>query len=522
MTIWKYVIVPGRHHANTNFQATWIRFTMMGTVKDDSGETIYTDEDTIWIFPITSANHHTTRRNPVPLTQRIAQVELFARAERINALVIPIPDLPETPRFAEYVVERIADDLNIPISPEDTLVAVSTPVGKGYASLGYRLGGIEADGDANTPTAWDTVLAASVGDDEALARIAHHTTLDVWRRYDITKMIQRVFTDEVVSGEDGGLTETRHYAKYAEAFELTAARKWLTFRDWVEPGRIVDIGCATGQLLVEAGKESALANSDLIGIETDRWLHAEATHRAEQGFFPNPNTFFYRRNILNGQTFAPRSINTTITAALTHEIYSYGDREADLELLQRIIRLHTAPGGVWINSDVAGPVQSERPVHLTLSTDDGRVLTELLSDVESRPQPEVAAELIGTSTWSRFQQFAHDYPRISGLPWSMEIVSEGVALLSLKDAMEFLLHKDYTDNWASELHESFTYRNWGDWKRILEADGWRILPGSGGYTNEWIATNRFAPVASLADAITGESLPFPDTHILYAATPIIT
>ena len=48
-------------------------------------------------------------------------------------------------------------------------------------------------------------------------------------------------------------------------------------------------------------------------------------HKKAQGAFANPNVFFYRRNVLGGAVLAPRSVDTTLTFALTHEIWSYGD-----------------------------------------------------------------------------------------------------------------------------------------------------------------------------------------------------
>ena len=136
----------------------------------------------------------------------------------------------------------------------------------------------------------------------------------------------------------------------ALAFEDAADRKWAQARPWIVPGRVVDLGCATGAMLELAAREPALAESDLIGVEVAPELFAECEHKKSQGAFANPNTFFYRRNILAGSLFPDRSIATTLSFALTHEIYSYGDGMPSLEAFARAIADQT--GG--LADDVVG------------------------------------------------------------------------------------------------------------------------------------------------------------------------
>ena len=98
----------------------------------------------------------------------------------------------------------------------------------------------------------------------------------------------------------------------------------------MQPGRIVDIGCGAGAVLELADREPGLRESDLIGVEVARHLYEECVHKKAQGVFPNPNVYFYRRNVLGGAVFADRSVDTTLTFALTHEIWSYGRRRDSL------------------------------------------------------------------------------------------------------------------------------------------------------------------------------------------------
>ena len=514
---WNYVLFPGRHHALTQYQADWIQDCKAGKIKDSQGNVIKISEDTKWIFVITSANHHTTRRNPVAIARRIAQVELFGKQEGIEILISNISDVADSLRFAEHVIASVHVDLGIILSTENTLVAVSTPIGQQYKTLGYGLGLIEKDSLVEVKTPWQLVEDIVYGDGELFSLYAHDASKNVWVRYGLFSQVKQVFEDGVVSNEDGALTDTREYNTYAQAFEDSAKRKWSQIKDWVIPGRIVDIGSATGQLLIEAGLEERLSQSDLIGIEPDRWLHAQSIHRAEQGDFSNVNTFFYRKNILNGDVFQVNSVDTTITAALTHEIYSYGDGDNDLRKIVKIIAHHTRSGGVWINLDVCGPSNGEQVIHLRLRQDDG-VDLEVVEDIKTLSNTEISQRLFTASTWVRFKQFNNDWPLFGKkTSWSTKILEPGLVELSLKNAMEYMLHKDYADNWISELYESFTYRDWTSWITLLEEEGMSVVPGSGLYLNDWIVENRFNTVAELLDSH-GNKLPWPATHMCLVAS----
>ena len=144
------------------------------------------------------------------------------------------------------------------------------------------------------------------------------------------EQIRELFADPVVSAE-GDLTATRDYRSYAEAFETASARKYEQIGPWLEPGRIVDIGCATGGLLEQIAADPRFAESDLFGVDVARPLLDEAEHKKATGVFANPNIWFVRANILSGPVMPAASIDSTVTVALTHEVFSYGAGRADVE-----------------------------------------------------------------------------------------------------------------------------------------------------------------------------------------------
>jgi hypothetical protein len=284
----------------------------------------------------------------------------------------------------------------------------------------------------------------------------------------------------------------------------------------VRPGRIVDIGCGAGAVLALADREPALRESDVA-----RHLFEECVHRKAQGWFTNPNVYFYCRNVLGGAVFPARSVDTTLTFALTHEIYSYGQRLDAVKRFAQAIYDHTVPGGVWINSDVCGPDGRDRTVHLRLSADDGANPEKPRTDLASLSQLEIAAYVESLSTRARLAQFAADFhfPLPVATAGTMSPLGDLMSLgdaISLGDAMEYLEHKDYSDNWLSEAHERFCGLEFADWKALLTDVGFEIDGASRAWRNDWIVEHRLQPVASLS-TMDGAPVDWPNTHVLLVA-----
>ncbi len=76
---------------------------------------------------------------------------------------------------------------------------------------------------------WDVLLMIAAGNDD-WRELAHPATVDVFERYRLDAQVRRCVNDPVV-GDDGGLTTTRDYKTYADAFETAADRKWQQIKD---------------------------------------------------------------------------------------------------------------------------------------------------------------------------------------------------------------------------------------------------------------------------------------------------
>ncbi|MCB7135210.1 SAM-dependent methyltransferase [Cellulosimicrobium marinum] len=523
-TLVRRVLFPGRHHLVTRFQVDYLRALRAGLVHDLDGHRVRCAPDVEVVWAVTSANHSGTRRNPLPGHRREALIENVAVREGLPGVVVPVPDVAPHPRFAALVVTSVATQTGRAPTPDDTVVACSTPaVVAAYQDLGFRVVGVEldvADGADAAPRPWDAVELLAAGD----ARwhdLAHPAVPEFYARYGLVEQVREIFADPVVSG-DGDLTTTRDYRTYAAAFEEASARKWAQVAPHVRPGRVVDIGCATGGLLEHAAREPRLHESDLFGVDVARHLVAEAEHKKAQGVFANPNVWFVQANILARSVMPAASVDTTLTIALTHEVSSYGDGVRDVETFARRVHDHTRPGGVWVNSDVCGPAEPARAVVLTLRTDDGLGAQGdgphgARTDLGSLAREDVAAYVGALSTDARMAQFAHDFPRSSGALFAPAALGGGRWRLTLREAMEFMTRKDYVDNWLSEAHERFCDLTGAGWATLLEDAGFVLEPGSGAWRNAWLVEHSFAPVAALHDAVTGEPVDWPDTHVLTVA-----
>jgi hypothetical protein len=533
-----HLLFPGRHHLLTDFQLDYLTWATRGDpaeLRDVNGAPLALAsplESVIWA--VTSANHANTRRNPLPANRREAVIEEFARELDVPSFVYLIDDIGRTHRFAEYVLKKIEVDSQgrFRLTPQNTVVGCSTPaVIAMYEALGFRILPFElADRPAETyldQRPWELieslVQAGLAGrawrsDRTFITKVAR-ATRRLYEKYNYGDLIVDLHRRPLLT-DDGDLTATRDYNVYVRSFDEGAPRKFARIRDFIQPGRIVDIGCCTGSLIREMTRDDRLRESDFYGIEVARPLYAECLHRKEQGAFANDNVFFYQRDFAAGPIFPDNSIHTFTTVALTHEIESYAGREALWSFL-RLLHRQTALGGRWVNFDVLGPEDREQVVYLRLCRGDGRDDDQTLT-FAGEDREELRQHLLGLSTYGRFRRFARDFRREEDYELAFrDVVLEGEPLveLRLEDACEFLSKKDYPDNWRSEMHERFCFWSFADWRATVEQVGFRLHAASHAFVNEWLVENRYRSKADLlVKTNTGlQPLPYPPTHLVLAA-----
>lgn len=503
-----YLLIPGRHHALTWFQFRYLyRFANAGLAgsRDLDGEPLPDVRVTGVVFAVTSANHAGTKRNPLPFLLRAMALQDFSGEFDLPVWVVGIPDVGQRPDFASYVLKTIAHELDLNLTPQNTLAVGSSPVLRAYRALGFRVWGAEAETWADVDSRhyhaahpWDLVeRAARPGwekDPELLMEL-HPACFKLWKRYRIGERLHVLFADPIV-GADGDLTSSRDYGAYVRQMDEIAALKWQETGPYVRAGVIGDIGCAVGSWIRHASEDPRFQESDFYGIEIARPLFEICQQRKANGEFANPNVWFAQRNAVTGLVFRRGSMTTVHTGSLTHEIESYGGR-ADLLAFIRNRYQELAPGGVWINRDVVGPPDGEEDVTLELlPIRPGRdePYTEL-------PRENTSAEraLRELSPLGLWRQFIQDWLPGRPRPVVTLLRTEGRTLIRapLRLISEFLLHKDYTDNWTSEMHETFCFWSFEDWKQRLEEAGFRVSSDSRVWTNTWILQNRWLPTVRL-------------------------
>jgi hypothetical protein len=198
-----------------------------------------------------------------------------------------------------------------------------------------------------------------------------------------------------------------------------------------------------------------------------------------------------------------RSVDTVICNSTLHELWSYGDGDETIQVYLNDKYKQLRPNGRLVIRDVVGPDDKDAMVLMACKSDDGL------------PNDDFVADPSALSTFARFTRFDRDFRPGESHPPVDTITLKGQTLLQLPlgYAMEFIAKMDYTDNWLSEMHEAFCFWSYADWTRALTDAGFRILPGSHAYVNNWRVTHSFEKRVQLY-SLDGSPRPFPVTNMV--------
>jgi hypothetical protein len=524
-----YLLFPGRHQLLTNFQFEYLHRivnTGLSEIKDVNGQSLNISEKiTAIIFAVTSANHSNTRRNPVAFYLRALGVQEFVRELNVPAYIYGVDDVGSLSNFASYTIKRVRHESEglFELTPANTLVLCSTPVLDMYENLGFKILPAELTDRTTwshkTLLPWD--LVEKIAGDKAwnnnleIVQHLHSSSRELWEKYRLGEKVKLLFSDTMIS-DDGDITTTRDYNTYVRQMDDIAELKYNETVPYLKPGRIGDIGCAVGSWIKLACKDERFRESDFYGIEVARHLFDICHQRKHNGEFANPFVFFSQRNAVTGLVFDANSMNTIHTSSLTHEIESYGSRNELLQFIRNRFD-ELSIGGVWINRDVVGPENKNQPVLLKLNKTDGR--NDDYDKTFTRRE-DMKEYLQGLSTYGRFLRFAMDFRKNEHYKFvynTVYIRGEEHMELALHDACEFMSRKDYIDNWQSEMHETFCFWDFNEWKQNLESVGFTISAESKAYTNEWIVTNRLEGKVELyrRDNNTLIKMDYPVTNMIF-------
>lgn len=535
------ILIPGRHLITTQFMVSYLESLLKNGL---SKSTILGD----WegdgaidhvIIPITSANQRGSRYNPVPLYARIIGLERtmapFRASHNLRVSFIPVPHINHSENFSAVTLKYVGAHLGENITPDNTLIWCSTkPVYTQYQALGFNI--LPAEWDIQTDKykalAPNDILSALAHAGEGHKTVPEYTLLSeatrtLWEDMpEIPEHIIRLWNDPLLT-DSGSLTEERDYATYSVGMSHTALMdiKFDDIKDAVLEGKIVDEGCADGALMVRLAEK--FPDSDIIGLDITGEFISRVEERQRAGEFGKSFVYAYQRNLLQ-PVFSDDSVDTVICNSTIHELWSYGEQAKSVRNYLRYKYKQLTPGGRLVIRDVVGPEDKTTKVYMKLNTLDGETYKEDDERILSTPAEQLSTE-------SRFFRFVHDYlrelretsRRIDGykvLYTKEEVQGITYIKLTLKDAAEFLLSKDYTDNWDSEMNEEFTFWDINEWKTELTKVGFVVINDdatkpkySQAYANEWIIKNRYQPAATLWVMNDQEKLvqcPYPVTNMV--------
>jgi cyclopropane fatty-acyl-phospholipid synthase-like methyltransferase len=535
------LLVPGRHLLTSQFMVEYFETVLSQPIAELSvigAQALVVESITHIIFPITSANQHGSRYNPVPLYARVIGLERTIAHIRetfgVKVSYVPVPHIAPSEHFASYLLKHVASHIDVSLSPDTTLVWTSTEsLIADFNTLGF--GVLPAEWDANAavyaykPPAHiiEALVAAAWGSDNPAYAYVSEATKSLWNDMpEIPAHIIRLWNDPILT-DAGSLTDTRNYGVYTVGMGQTAVLdvKFFDIKSAVKEGKIVDEGCADGALMVRLA--ATFPDSDIVGIDITGEFVSRVEERQRAGDFGKSFVHVYQRNILE-PVFKPDTIDTVICNSTLHELWSYGEGAVSVRAYLRDKYTELVAGGRLIIRDVVAPDEKERPVFMKLRNDDGISATAAEYQIWNVLKTE---EL---STRARFYRFANDFLRelreTDRRDATTKIYFEDVEhdgeqyiRLPLKSAAEFLSRKDYHDNWQSEMNEEFTFWDFQQWQTELTAAGFSVAYDvceprifSRTYRNDWIIKNRYEPCASLWIERGGvlQSYPFPVTTMV--------
>jgi hypothetical protein len=265
-------------------------------------------------------------------------------------------------------------------------------------------------------------------------------------------------------------------------------------------GTVADMGMGSG-----SGSD-ALAllypGLDVVGVDVNPTIVALARERHR-----NTNLFFVCADIA-AHCFRPDSLDGIFDSSVLHHVTSFNGY--DHEAAARCLAVQAAEleeSGVLIIRDFVDPGPGD--VLLDLPATDG--------DATDDPRT--------CSTATLFGRFAREFRKLSaapGFPYEEVAAQAGAPLrdgfrrfrVSRKLALEFVLRKDYRNDWDAEVLEEYTYFTQQRFEEVFARLGLRILASSP-IRNPWIVRHRFHGKFEMRD-LEGRLLDDPPTNYLVA------
>ncbi|MBI5495002.1 MAG: methyltransferase domain-containing protein [Deltaproteobacteria bacterium] len=286
------------------------------------------------------------------------------------------------------------------------------------------------------------------------------------------------------------------YAAYFAGMNKSMQQKVaLTTAHFPPSGTLADMGSGSGQATLDLA--ALYPGLSVVGVDISPAAVAISTqtHRRDN--------LRYVVGDVADPIFPDGHLDGILDSSVLHHVTSFnGFSLARVEALMDHQCAQLRTGGVLIIRDFVVPDGPEEAV-LALPTTDGQ---------DDGPVPAL-------STAALFRRFARDFrsSRNRDGPVPYETLPPRRPgwrsyRLALRAAAEFVLRKDYRQDWDVELLEEYTYWSQADFERAFSARGLRVVVSCPLY-NWWVVENRYRGRFALEDA-DGRPLPFPPTNFL--------
>lgn len=315
-----------------------------------------------------------------------------------------------------------------------------------------------------------------------------------------------IFSVQVHAGCEQDLTTPAHLHQdldtYIAGMEKSSLQK-AAYASLARPGKIVDLGAGSG---ISARDLAVLfPDSQVTGLDLDPDMV-----RYAQDHYRQSNLNFVTGNAEH-VNFPENSLDALFMSSTAHHLTSYGSGEFDVRHVRTAIasaHRQLKPGGLFILRDFLSP-DGPPVIFLELPTEDG----------------VCEGTVVELSTACLFEKFAEDF-RSSTHPQSAVVYQvrpssqEGWRRyeVSLRDAVEFALHKDYRNHYDAEIREEYTFMSQAEFENSFRQAGFRVLHSAPIY-NPWIVENRFKDKIRFL-TLEGQPLPFPATNYVIAGEKI--
>lgn len=288
------------------------------------------------------------------------------------------------------------------------------------------------------------------------------------------------------------------YRRYLDGMDA-ALRQKVAFpaAHLTAEGRVADMGMGSGATThALAALYPAL---EVVGVDVSAEMVelAREAHRL-------PNLSFVQGDV-GQRVFEPDSLTAIFDSSVLHHVTTFGGYDhaaAGRALEAQVVQL--AVGGLLVVRDFVDPGAGE--VWLDVPADDG--------DGGDEPRR--------CSTAALLERFGREFRSLSAAPgFRCTAVDPGPGdpplaagrrryRMSLKLAAEFLLRKDYRQDWETEVKEEYTYFTQEQFEDCFARLGLRLL-ASTPLRNPWIVRNRWRGRVSL-HAPDGAALELPPTN----------